>query len=92
MKPLDFGANGINGSVDQSGRIIALNFYHPEHGYVTLTSADPFPDDQRYDVAAVRAYRKSLAELEGFGVQFDVPIQSVHSENRMAAPRYRHYL
>ncbi len=77
MKPLDFGANGINGSVDQSGRIIALNFYHPEHGYVTLTSADPFPDDQRYDVASVRAYRKSLAELEGFGVQFDVPIRSV---------------
>lgn len=77
MKPVDFGANGINGSVDQHGRIIALNFYHPEHGYVTLTSADPFPDDKRYDVAAVRAYRKSLAALEGFGVQFDVPIQSV---------------
>ncbi len=82
MKPLDFGANGINGSVDQSGRIIALNFYHPEHGYVTLTSADPFPDDQRYDVSAVRAYRKSLAELEGFGIQFDAPIQSVQTENR----------
>ncbi|MBK9747689.1 MAG: glycoside hydrolase family 125 protein [Chloroflexi bacterium] len=81
MKPLDFGANGINGSVDQSGRIIALNFYHPEHGYVTLTSADPFPDNRRYDVAAVRAYRKSLAELEGFGVQFDAPIQRVWTSN-----------
>ena len=82
MKPVDFGANGINGSVDAQGRIIALNFYHPEHGYVTLTSADPFPDDQRYNVAAVRAYRKSLAALEGFGVTFDAPIQLVEVHNR----------
>lgn len=67
MKPLDFGGGGINGSLDANGRIIALNFYHPEYGYVTLTSADPFPDDKRYDQAAVRAYRKSLTELEGFG-------------------------
>jgi uncharacterized protein len=71
MKPLDFGGGGINGSVDAYGRIIALNFYHPEYGYVTLTSADPFPEDQRYNPQAVRAYRKSLAALEGFGVQWD---------------------
>jgi uncharacterized protein len=74
MKPLDFGGNGINGSLDANGRIIALNFYHPEYGYVTLTSADPFPDDKRYDQAAVRAYRKSLTELEGFGFTFDEEI------------------
>jgi uncharacterized protein len=67
MKPLDFGGGGVNGSVDAYGRIIALNFYHPEHGYVTLTSADPFPEDQRYNPQAVRAYRKSLVTLEGFG-------------------------
>ncbi len=81
MKPRDFGANGINGSVDQQGRIIALNFFHAEHGYVTLTTADPFPDDQRYDVPAVRAYRKSLAELEGFGVEFDAPTERVWTTN-----------
>ncbi len=70
FKPLDFGANGINGSLDWNGRIIALNWYHPQHGYVTLTSADPFPEDQRYNPSAVRAYRAGLAKLEGFGFQF----------------------
>lgn len=80
-KPYDFGANGINGSVDAHGRLIALNFYHAEHGYVTLTSADPFPDDQRYDQAAVRAYRRSLAELDGFGVTFDEPVKWVYTRN-----------
>lgn len=73
-KPLDFGGNGINGSVNRDGRIIAINTYHPEHGYITLTSAPPFPEDQRYNPAAVRAYRRSLAAQEGFGFQFTVPI------------------
>ncbi|MCC7450041.1 MAG: glycoside hydrolase family 125 protein [Anaerolineae bacterium] len=70
-KPLDFGADGITGSVDRNGRIIALNCYHPQHGYVTLTSALPFPESERYNPTAVRAYRKSLVNLEGFGFQFD---------------------
>ncbi|MBZ0316822.1 MAG: glycoside hydrolase family 125 protein [Anaerolineae bacterium] len=74
FKPLDFGANGINGSLDWNGRIIALNWYHPQHGYVTLTSADPFHEDQRYNPSAVRAYRAGLAQLEGFGLVFDDPI------------------
>ncbi|MEQ8672163.1 MAG: glycoside hydrolase family 125 protein [Aggregatilineales bacterium] len=73
-KPLDFGGHGINGSVNRDGRIIAINTYHPEHGYITLTSAPPFPEDKRYDPAAVRAYRKSLATQEGFGFEFTVPI------------------
>jgi hypothetical protein len=81
MKPLDFGANGINGSLDVHGRMIALNFYHPEHGYLTLTSADPFPDDQRYDVSAVRAYRKSLVDLDGFGLYFDAAMRGADTSN-----------
>jgi hypothetical protein len=90
MKPLDFGWDGINGSVDQYGRIIALNFYHSEYGYVTLTSAEPFPDEKRYDQAAVRAYRKSLTELEGFGFDFDTEIPERDMEyfsNNLAKPR-----
>ncbi len=74
FKPLDFGANGINGSLDWNGRIIALNWYHPQHGYITLTSADPFPEDQRYNPSAVRAYRAGLAKLEGFGFDYEQPI------------------
>jgi uncharacterized protein len=66
-KPLDFGADGITGSVDAEGRIIALNTYDPVHGYITLTSAEPFPDEDRYDPAKVRAYRAGLARLAGFG-------------------------
>ena len=79
MKPLDFGAEGVTGSVNAQGRIIALNFYHPQHGYVTLTSADPFPESERYNPPAVRAYRASLTELDGYGLSFDVPITTRHS-------------
>jgi hypothetical protein len=83
-KPLDFGADGITGSVDAEGRIIALNCYDPVHGYITLTSADPFSDEDRYDPAKVRAYRAGLARLPGFGVTFDAPVvkhEVIHYEN-----------
>lgn len=90
-KPLDFGGGGVNGSVDSQGRMIALNFYHPVQGYVTLTTAEPFPEDQRYVPAAVRAYRSSLAALTGFGVYFN--LQDIESaESRMlenAIPQVR---
>lgn len=69
-KPLDFGGDGITGSVDISGRLIALNAPHPEHGYVSLTTAPPFTEGERYNPAAVRAYRAGLAALEGFGPHF----------------------
>lgn len=74
QKPLDFGAGGITGSVDADGRIIALNCYDPVHGYITLTSADPFPDADRYDVQKVRAYRAALPKLAGFGLTGTDPI------------------
>lgn len=74
MKPLDFGGDGITGSVNADGRLIALNFYHPQHGYVTLTSAEPFPESERYNPEAVRAYRASLVEQDGFGVRCAAPI------------------
>ncbi len=40
-KPLDFGAHGVKGSVDQDGKLIALNFHQTRHGYVTLTTVSP---------------------------------------------------
>jgi uncharacterized protein len=70
-KPLDFGGEGITGSIDRDGRLIALNMRHPEHGYVTLTTAAPFPEDHRYDSNAVRAYRAGLVTLPGFGPHFN---------------------
>ncbi len=79
MKPLDFGSEGVTGSVNAHGRIIALNFYHPTYGYVTLTSADPFPESERYRSAAVRAYRRSLAEQDGFGLRLALPVNK-HSK------------
>lgn len=79
-KPLDFGSDGITGSVDPLGRLIAVNFFHPAHGYVTLTSADPFPESDRYNPAAVRAYRASLARLDGFGLHFDTDLIPSDSE------------
>lgn len=73
-KPLDFGGGGITGSINLNGRFIAINTYHPEHGYITLTSIPPFPNEDRYDQAKVRAYRKSLVHNEGFGLQFEQDI------------------
>lgn len=75
-KPLDFGREGISGCINQEGRIIALNAYHPEHGYVTLTSAPPFTESERYNPQMVRAYRRSLVQQVGFGLQFAAPIVS----------------
>lgn len=74
MKPLDFGGEGVTGSVNADGRLIALNFYHPQQGYVTLTSAEPFPEGERYNPPMVRAYRNGLAHLDGFGARFAAPI------------------
>ncbi len=74
VKPLDFGYDGVTGSVDTDGRLIALSTYHPKHGYVTFSAADVFPEAQRYDSDAVRAYRAGLAQLSGFGAHFDKPI------------------
>lgn len=81
MKPIDFGADGVNGCLDKHGRIVALNFYHAQHGYVTLTTADPFPDALRYDQAAVRAYRSSFATLDGFGILPQAPIDECITVN-----------
>lgn len=88
LKPADFGADGITGSLDADGRIIALNFYHAAHGYVTLTTADPFPESERYNLNAVRAYRASLAHLQGFGFHFAEPI--TRRETRLLASAVPH--
>lgn len=73
-KPLDFGTGRVNGSINQDGRIIAVNTYDQQTGYITLTSAPPFAEDQRYNADAVRRYRRELTELDGFGLRFDSPI------------------
>lgn len=88
-KPLDFGGDGITGSVDPLGRLIAVNFYHPAHGYVTLTSAEPFPESERYNPAAVRAYRANLARLNGFGLQFDAELNPTDFEFETGIIRQR---
>lgn len=70
-KPLDFGADGITGSINADGRLIALNAPHPVHGYITLTGARPFTEADRYEPARVRTYRAGLVHLAGFGPTFD---------------------
>jgi hypothetical protein len=71
-KPLDFGNGLVAGSVNDQGRLVALNTCHPEQGYVTLTNLPPFPDDRWYDPAFVREYRAKQAspDLPGFGFHF----------------------
>ena len=77
-KPLDFGQGGITGSINDKGRLISLNAYHPDLGYVTLSSAAPFPEDLRYQPSAVRSYRLGLAQQPGYGLAFDQAI--IHRE------------
>lgn len=61
-KPLDFGNGLVAGSLAPDGCLLALSTYHPVHGYITLNSMPPFPDSQRHNQAAVRAYRAALAQ------------------------------
>lgn len=70
-KPLDFGAGGLTGSINREGRIVSINAYHPEYGYITVSSTPPFDEAQRYSPPAVRAYRRSLAGATGFGLRLD---------------------
>jgi hypothetical protein len=88
VKPLDFGEAGVNGSVDAHGRLIALNTFHAQHGYVTLTTAAPFAEGDWRDQAAVRAYRAGLAALEGFGPALPV-VSSEASLLEDAIPQVR---
>ncbi|MGB1288396.1 MAG: hypothetical protein ACPG7F_17815, partial [Aggregatilineales bacterium] len=74
VKPLDFGGDAITGSINTDGRFIAINTYHPEYGYMTLSSIPPFADEDRYDQQKVRAYRKSLVSDAGFGLEFEQEI------------------
>jgi hypothetical protein len=71
-KPLDFGNGTLAGSIAPDGRLLTLSTYHPRHGYVTLSSIPPFPDDKRHDQAAVRTYRAALAASDAptFGIRF----------------------
>lgn len=67
-KPLDFGLDGLTGSLNRDGRIVSLNTYHPEQGYITATAQTPFDETLRYTPVAVRAYRRGLADSPGFGL------------------------
>lgn len=75
VKPLDFGGDGITGSIDINGGLIALNAYHPQEGYVTFTVAPSFTEKDRFDQKAVRAFRASLATLSGFGPHFEAKVK-----------------
>lgn len=75
FKPLDFGGYGIAGSLDRDGGFTAVNACHPRHGYVSLTTAEPFGESARFDVDEVRRYRARLVELRGFGLRFEAEIE-----------------
>ncbi|GAC1701692.1 MAG: hypothetical protein NVS9B6_16890 [Candidatus Limnocylindrales bacterium] len=69
-KPLDVGNGIVAGTVSGSGRLLSLGITHPVHGRVVLTDAPAFPEDQRADPAAVRAYRAALADPQRAGAGF----------------------
>ena len=69
-KPLDVGNGIVAGTLTPNGRWLSLGAAHPVHGRIVLSDAAAFPDDQRLDQPAVRAYRAGLASLsrKGFGL------------------------
>jgi len=69
-KPLDVGNGIVAGTLTPNGRWLSLGAAHPVHGRIVLSDAAAFPDDQRLDQPAVRAYRASLASpsRKGFGL------------------------
>ena len=74
-KPLDVGNGIVAGTLTPNGRWLSLGVAHPVHGRVVLSDAADFPDDQRLDQPAVRAYRAGLASpsRKGFGLGLLAP-------------------
>jgi hypothetical protein len=77
-KPLDVGNGIVAGTLTPNGRWLSLGVAHPVHGRVVLSDAPAFPDDQRLDQPAVRAYRAGLASpsRKGFGLALLAPGQA----------------
>jgi len=77
-KPLDVGNGIVAGTLTPNGRWLSLGAAHPVHGRVVLSDAAAFPDDQRLDQPAVRAYRAGLASpsRKGFGLAVLAPGQA----------------
>jgi uncharacterized protein len=97
-KPLDLGCGRLSASISSNGDILSLNGYHPRVGFITLAPIAQFPDDQFYNTAFVRQYRRRLTELFetgglGFGMrpQGNIQDQRLHLlEN--SAPLLRYHL
>ncbi len=70
-KPLDVGADGLTASIDARGRLVALGQVHRTRGWVVATAARPLEPVDRFDQAAVRRFRASLAgeEAASFGIE-----------------------
>jgi hypothetical protein len=77
-KPLDVGNGIVAGTLTPNGRWLSLGAAHSVHGRIVLSNAADFPDDQRLDQPAVRAYRAALASpsRKGFGLALLAPGQA----------------
>lgn len=67
-KPLDVGNGRVVASIGLAAQVQALSAFHPTHGSMVLTTESVFPDDRRFDVAAVRRHRSELADPHGAGL------------------------
>jgi uncharacterized protein len=79
-KPIDAGIGGLTASINTNGFIHSINSFHSEQGYITVSSANQFPNDKWFDSSYVRQYRREHAEnKQGFGVVPDIPFENVNS-------------
>lgn len=67
-KPLDLGNGIVSASIGLTGQVQALSTIDRHHGMIVLSGDDRFADAERYNPAAVRRHRTTLADPLGPGV------------------------
>ncbi|TFE23573.1 glycoside hydrolase family 125 protein [Cohnella luojiensis] len=99
QKPIDVGCGRLSASIGLDGQVRSVNGYHPQQGFITLTSIEQFPNDKWYDSSYVRRYRRGLVDplkgestALGFGIRYQEKVveQSVfYLEGKAPVFRYQ---
>ncbi|MFN3284951.1 MAG: glycoside hydrolase family 125 protein [bacterium] len=71
-KPWDVGDGHVAAAVGSRGQVVSVHGPHPRRGWVHLSGFPLFDEERRYDPEAVRAYRRTLEDPEGPGLQLEV--------------------
>lgn len=71
-KPWDVGDGQLAAAVGSWGQVVSVHGPHPRWGWAHLSGFPLFDEGRRYDPEAVRAYRRTLEDPEGPGLQLEI--------------------